>query len=550
MTKKIGWAIFLYALLTFIVSFILMMGFLYNNFTEIQINQLKNEMNLVATGIEQKGQPYLENIRLTDTRITRIGSDGTVLYDSIKNKNSLDNHSNRAEVLQAHKFGKGESIRYSTTLTERVIYVAQVLQDDSVIRLSVSQQTIFLFLIKMLPYIGSIFVIIVFLSVIVARKTAKKIIAPLNTLNLEKPLMNQVYSELNPLLKKLDLNQKELKIKENILKQKNEEFETIISKIREGMIILDRAGNIITYNPAAKSLFNLDETHIGKQLSLIKRQSNLNSLIDKTLKGKKGEEVLKFENKHYKVLGRPVLSDREISGAVILLFDVTEKVQLEILRREFTENVTHELRTPLQIMTGYSEVLKDNKVSEQEVQMFSNKIYKEAKRMIKLVEDILNLSQLEEITEISMEEIDLSQLAKTVLDSLRSKAKEKEIELILEGENVKYEGNLPLLHSIFYNLCNNAIKYNVEKGTVTVRLKKEKKEVVLEIADTGIGISEYDCQRIFERFYRVDKSRSKKMGGTGLGLSIVKHSVQLHKGSIHVNSKLGKGTIMRIVFPI
>ncbi|MBP7739790.1 MAG: PAS domain-containing protein [Leptotrichiaceae bacterium] len=550
MIRKIGWAIFLYALLSFIVSFILMMGFLYTHFTKIQISQLKNETDLIVTGVEQKGQSYLDNVVLTNTRITWIGVDGTVIYDSTKNNTSLDNHNNRTEVKQARQLGRGQSIRYSTTLTERLIYVARILKDNSVIRLSISQQTIFLFLIQMLPYIGIIFVLIVFLSIIIARKTSKKIISPLNKLDLENPLKNKVYNELNPLLVRLDRNQKDLKIQKKILKQKNEEFETIISKIKEGMIILDKEGKIVTYNPAAKSLFDLKEVYIGKKLVMIKRHPNLNELVTKTLQGKKIETILEFENKHYKFLGRPILEDKKTSGMVILSFDITEKIQLESFRREFTSNVTHELRTPLQIMIGYSEILKENKVSEQEVHLFSNKIYKEAKRMIKLVEDILSLSQLEELNEISMEKVNLFQLAKTVLDNLKEKAKDRKVELFVEGKNIIYEGNLLLLHSIFYNLCSNAIKYNIKNGKVIVRLKKYEKEVIFEIEDTGIGISKDDCKRIFERFYRVNKSRTKKISGTGLGLSIVKHAVQLHGGNINVNSELEKGTLISITFPI
>lgn len=316
------------------------------------------------------------------------------------------------------------------------------------------------------------------------------------------------------------------------------------------MIILDKKGNIVTYNPSAQTLFELDKTYIEKNLVLSKRKLNLNDFVTKTLQGKKEEIILEVQNKHYKVLGNPISADKEeITGMIILLFDITEKIQLETLRREFTANVTHELRTPLQIMVGYSEILKQSKLSEEEVQLFSNKIYKESKRMIKLVEDILTLSQLDELSNIDLECVDLYELAKMVLESLKEEANKRKIKIFLEGEKILYNGNIFLLNSIIYNLCSNAIKYNIENGIVKIILKNEKNKIVLKVQDNGIGISSEDCQHIFERFYRADKSRSKKEGGTGLGLSIVKHAIQLHKANIFVESKLGKGTTMTINFP-
>ena len=331
--------------------------------------------------------------------------------------------------------------------------------------------------------------------------------------------------------------------------QRKREFDTIISKIREGMVLLDKDGQIISMNPAAQTLLQTDESSIGKEILELVRNLKLHQLIEEGVKGRKGETIFSLDQTTYKVLARPVISEDQLTGMVLLFFDVTDQWQVEQMRREFTANVSHELKTPLHIISGYSEMLRNQLVSEDDIQVFAQKIYTESQRMIQLVEDIIHLSLLDETPQIAMEPLDLYQLAQESLESLSGKASQKQIALHLKGGPTQIQGNRALLSSVIYNLCDNAITYNQPKGDVYVTIRQQAKDVVLEVQDTGIGIPKDEGERIFERFYRVDKSRSKKVGGTGLGLSIVKHALKCHGATIQVDSQVCKGTRMTVTFP-
>lgn len=549
MTKRIFKSILAATIGVLLASLILIMGVLYRYFTQIQFDQLHTASSLAAQGISEEGKDYFQGLKTSNVRITWVDNLGNVLYDSKSDSAKMENHLKREEIKEALTEGYGESSRYSSTLTQRSFYVAQRLDNGTIVRLSVTQHSVFLLLLRMIQPIFLIVLLALILSILIARYTANRIVQPLNRLNLEQPLANDAYEELSPLLRRLDHHQREILHKETLLARRQKEFDTIISKIKEGMILLDDQGRILSINSAALSLLEADKFSKGQDILEITRNLPLVELVDRGLKGQKCEGLVIFDTSTYRALIRPILADGKVTGLVLLLFDVSEQLQAEQMRREFTANVSHELKTPLHLISGYAEVLANNLVSKDDSQAFSTKIYKESQRLMRLVEDIINLSQLDEASQLTVEEVDLYQIAKNVQDTLLPTAQEKSVHLHLSGETSKLKGNPVLLYSVIYNLCDNAIKYNRENGDVSIKVKPQtNKTILLEIEDTGIGIAKEEQDRIFERFYRVDKSRSKKVGGTGLGLSIVKHALQLHNASIQVQSSLGQGTKMTITF--
>ena len=549
MIKKIFRSTLLANFLVLLASLTLIMGALYRYFTQVQVEQLQTQTALAAKGISAEGVDYFDGLKTASTRITWVDNTGKVLYDTESDAQTMENHGDRQEIKDALETGYGESSRYSATLTQTSLYIAQRLDNGTVVRLSVTQHSIFLLLLGLLPTLLLIVLVVVGLSVLTAKYTAKRLVQPLNKLDLDAPLENPAYEEISPLLRRIDHQQKELSLQEQLLLQRKGEFDTIISKIREGMILLDKNGQIISMNPAAQSLLQTDESSIGKEILELVRNLQLHQLIEEGVAGRKGETIFNVDQTTYKVLARPVISEDQLTGMVLLFFDVTDQWQAEQMRREFTANVSHELKTPLHIISGYSEMLRNQLVSEDDVQVFAQKIYTESQRMVQLVEDIIHLSLLDESPQIAMEALDLYQLAQESLESLSGKASQKQIALHLKGEEAQIQGNRALLSSVIYNLCDNAITYNQPKGDVFVTIRQTDKNTILEVRDTGIGIPKDEGERIFERFYRVDKSRSKKVGGTGLGLSIVKHALKCHGATIQVDSQVGQGTRMIVTFP-
>ena len=549
MIKKIFRSTLLANFLVLLASLALIMGALYRYFTQVQMEQLQTQTALAAKGISAEGMDYFDGLKTASTRITWVDNTGVVLYDTDYDAQTMENHGDRQEIKDALETGYGESSRYSSTLTQTSLYIAQRLDNGTVVRLSVTQHSIFLLLLGLLPTLLLIVLVVVGLSVLTAKYTAKRLVQPLNQLDLDAPLENPAYEEISPLLRRIDHQQKELSLQEQLLLQRKGEFDTIISKIREGMVLLDNRGQIISMNPAAQILLQTDESSIGKEILELVRNLQLHQLIEEGVAGRKGETIFNVDQTTYKVLARPVISEDQLTGMVLLFFDVTDQWQAEQMRREFTANVSHELKTPLHIISGYSEMLRNQLVSEDDVQVFAQKIYTESQRMVQLVEDIIHLSLLDESPQIAMEALDLYQLAQESLESLSGKASQKQIALHLKGEEAQIQGNRALLSSVIYNLCDNAITYNQPKGDVFVTIRQTDKNTILEVRDTGIGIPKDEGERIFERFYRVDKSRSKKVGGTGLGLSIVKHALKCHGATIQVDSQVGQGTRMIVTFP-
>ncbi|HEN5815823.1 TPA: ATP-binding protein [Streptococcus agalactiae] len=547
MTKKIFRTTLSVSLGIVLVTILMIMGFLYNYFNHIQREQLRTQTALASQGISFEGKDYFENLKTSNVRITWVDNKGQVLYDTQSDAKHMKNHANRQEIKEAIKSGYGESTRWSATLTEKSIYAAQRLNNGTIVRLSVAQQTIFYLLLGMMSPLAIIILLAIILSVLIARYIAKKVSEPLNNIDLDHPLSNDSYEEITPLLRRLDSHQAKIQHQKLLLQKRQKEFDTIISKIKEGMILLDDQARIVSINAEALKLFQINDDWHGRFMMEVSRDLTLKDLIDQGLKGKKKEANIGIENNHYRVLVRPTTDNNRVTGLVVLLFDVTDQLQMEQLQREFTANVSHELKTPLHVISGYSELLANQMVPNEEVPQFAAKIHKESERLVKLVEDIINLSHLDEQEKLPQETVNLYDLTQKVLEGLQAKADKKHIQINFNGEEAILRGNPVLLNSLVYNLCDNAITYNHEKGQVNVTLKNSPDTITLEVSDTGLGIAEKDKKRIFERFYRVDKSRSKIVGGTGLGLSIVKSALDFHNGSIKVDSHLGQGTTMTVL---
>ena len=550
MTKRIFRSVCIVAVVVLFASLALVMGVLYDYFSGSQENQLKTQTDLAAQGIEHEGSSYFDGLDSEELRITWIDKKGKVLFDNKTDASSMENHLEREEVRQAVENGYGKSSRYSETLTEKSLYSAKKLSDGSIVRLSVSQYSVLTLFLGMLRPVLIIALLAVVLALLLAYRLSKNIVTPLNKLNLDSPLSNKVYEELSPLLKRMDAQQRQLKHQSEELKRKREEFETATENMSEGLIILNEKGVILNLNRAAAKMLGLSEDSVGKDIFSEKTSVNLKEPTQIALSGKNKEEVFALRDGNCQLLANPVSTDGKVTGAALLVLDVTEKERAEQMRREFTANVSHELKTPLQTISGYAELLANGMVADKDKTAFSEKIYAEAQRMIRLIEDIIKLSNLDEgAVELTRETVDLYVTAENTVRSLLPAAKKANVTLSLNGENAEIYGIPQLLTAVVYNLCDNAIKYNKDGGTVFVSVKNNAENIVLSVRDTGIGIPKEQQERIFERFYRVDKSHSKEVGGTGLGLSIVKHAAKLHDAKITLESEVGKGTEITVIFP-
>lgn len=550
MTKRIFRSVCIVAVVVLFASLALVMGVLYDYFSGSQEIQLKTQTDLAAQGIEHEGSSYFDGLDSEELRITWIDKNGKVLFDNKTDASSMENHLEREEVRQAVENGYGKSSRYSETLTEKSLYSAKKLSDGSVLRLSVSQYSVLTLFLGMLRPVLIIALLAVVLALLLAYRLSKNIVTPLNKLNLDSPLSNKVYEELSPLLKRMDAQQRQLKHQSEELKRKREEFETATENMSEGLIILNEKGVILSINRAAAKMLGLSEDSVGKDFFSEKTSVNLKEPTQKALSGQNTEEVFALNDGNCQLLANPVSTDGKVTGAALLVLDVTEKERAEQMRREFTANVSHELKTPLQTISGYAELLANGMVADKDKTAFSEKIYAEAQRMIRLIEDIIKLSNLDEgAVELTRETVDLYVTAENTVRSLLPAAKKANVTLSLNGENAEIYGIPQLLTAVVYNLCDNAIKYNKDGGTVFVNVKNNAENIVLSVRDTGIGIPKEQQERIFERFYRVDKSHSKEVGGTGLGLSIVKHAAKLHDAKITLESEVGKGTEITVIFP-
>lgn len=550
MTKRIFRSICFVAIAVFIASVFLFSFVLYDYFSDVRISQLKVQTELCAHAVAKEGLSYFDGLDTSGYRISWIASDGKVIYDSAKSPEEMENHLEREEIQNALKYGYGSSSRYSITLMERALYSAQRLPDGSVIRLSVSQNTLLTLFLGMSQPLAIILLAAILLSMLLASRLSKQIVKPLNSLNLDEPLSNDGYDELSPLLRRIDSQQRQIRNQAEKLAQKQREFEAVTENMSEGIILLNADGIVLGINSAALRLFNADKSCIGSHIFSIDRSSAVSELISESKKGCHCERMSEINGRCYQLALSPVISQEKPSGSVILAIDVTEKEKGEQLRREFTANVSHELKTPLHLISGSAELLMNGVVKEEDKQSFYQRIYGESKRMNRLVEDIIRLSHLDEgADDMKWEKTDLYNLAVQAVNSLSEEAERAGVKISLSGSEAVVFGIPQLLSSVVYNLCDNAIKYNRSGGSVDVRVENLGGRISLVVSDTGIGIPLEHQERIFERFYRVDKSRSKELGGTGLGLSIVKHAAMIHGAEINLISSPEKGTEITVEFP-
>lgn len=550
MTKRIFGSVCLAAIAVFLASVILIMGVLYGYFSDVQQRQLKMQLELAAQGVANEQAAYFDGLQIRDYRITWIDADGTVLFDSEAPSAEMENHLEREEIKEALASGYGESRRYSATLMERSLYAAQRLSDGTLLRLSIVQSSVLTLLLGMLQPLCVVFIVAVLLSIMLAVRLSKSIVRPLNEMDLDHPLSNAEYDELAPLLRRIDSQQRQLGSQKARLAQKQNELDTIIGSMREGMLLLNERGKIVSINPAAARLLGSGQNPVGADMLTVSRNLDLHDILSKALQGEHRVQTVSLETGHYQISASPILDEEKVAGAALCFFDVTEKENAEQMRREFTANVSHELKTPLHSISGYAELLQNGLVKNEDIVPFAEKIYAEAQRMVRLVEDIISLSHLDEgAADMQWAEVDLYALAESAIASLAAEAQTAAVSMKLCGEHITLYGIPQLLHSIVYDLCDNAVKYNKPGGEVTVSLAKTAGAVLLSVRDTGIGIPADEQERIFERFYRVDKSRSKEVGGTGLGLSIVKHAAIIHGAGINVESAVGEGTTITVSFP-
>ena len=526
------------------------MGILYSNFDGQMRKELSKEAAYLTYGVEQQGVDYLKNIKDKSARITYIDQDGTVLFDNEADVSEMKNHSDRTEFQKAEKYGAGESSRYSDTLSEKTIYYALRLKDGTVLRVSGTQDSVLALVENLIFPLCGLLCLMLILSGIMASAISKRIVKPINELDLESPEENRIYEELSPLLSKIHRQNREIQNQLELAKQQQEEFALITENMQEGLIVIDKYTMILSANSSAWNLFHMDRGCQGESVYCLDREEEFRHAIEQVLSGEHTELVLKLNGSDIQLIANPVIRDKKTEGAVVLLVNVTEKLERESLRREFSANVSHELKTPLTSISGFAEIMQSGLVKCEDIPQFAGRIYKEAQRLLQLVEDVIQISQLdEEKTSYTWKPVDVYQVCKNAFESLKEKAKRLNVHLYICGEYMKMEAVRTLLEEAVYNVCDNAIKYNRNEGSVSVFLTQTAQEIQIVVKDTGVGIPKEDQDRVFERFYRVDKSHSKEIGGTGLGLSIVKHAVGALKGSVILRSEEGNGTEICMKFP-
>ena len=550
MTKKIFKSILIVAGTVLLASIVIIMGCLYEYFSNIQKDKLADELDIAASAVELYGTDYLKNIDSERYRITWIQADGKVIYDTQAGADSMENHADRQEVKQALAEGEGSSSRYSDTLMEKTSYYARLLDDGSVLRVSTTYATAGLLVLGMLQPILVVLIAALVLSGILARRISKRIVEPMNSIDLDRPLENDTYEELSPLLNRINQQHKEIEMQMRYLKQRTDEFTQITESMKEGLILLDNKGNILSINEAAQNILETDSDCIGQSFLSIERSRNINNAIQSAFEEGHSEIYAQYGSREYQVDISRIESGGETVGAVLLAFDITEQQNAQRNRREFTANVSHELKTPLQGIIGSAELIENGMVKPEDMPRFTGHIRKEASRLVTLIEDIIRLSQLDEGRQMPSEQVDLFELAYEVKSVLEGACEAKHINMKLMGEHVSIDGVKRLLYEIIYNLCDNAVKYNNEGGIADIDISADEKNAYITVRDSGIGIPQDQQERVFERFYRVDKSHSKESGGTGLGLSIVKHAVLYHNGTVSMKSEPGNGTEIRVALPL
>lgn len=551
MTKKIFRSIFAVALTVFLCSVVVIMGALYGYYSSNQMKLLGSQVELASQGVELAGVDYLKSLTADDYRVTLIDSDGSVEFDSAADSAQMENHLERKEIKDALKNGEGQATRYSSTLMERQLYSAKRLSDGRVLRLSCSQYTWWTLFVGMLEPVVAVFFAAVGLSLFLAFRLSKRIVEPLNKMDFdgENP-PEGYYEELSPLVSRIESQKEELKYKEAELKRRKDEFNAATKKMTEGLVLLNEKGKILSINDSASKLLSISSYCVGKDILLLNNSFEMQELIGKAKEGRHCELIVPLDDADYEVTASPVMTDGKVTAIALLIVDITEREKAEQMRREFTANVSHELKTPLQTISGCAELMQNGLIKPEDVEKFGERIYSESKRMITLVEDIIGLSRLDDGTvDTNKEPVNVKETVSTVIDILKDSAQRKNVTVSLSGDDVTINTVKRLLSEVVYNLCDNAVKYNKDGGRVDITIKEQPDFVSVTVADTGIGIPGSAINRVFERFYRVDKSHSKEVGGTGLGLSIVKHAVKLLGGDVSLKSEENKGTSVTVTLP-
>lgn len=554
MKKRIFKSMSLLAILSIILTSLVLSVFFSGEMYDAMKQQLRSEATYLAEAIESGGISYLQRVSVSNnTRITLISENGTVLFDNnIENESAAENHNQREEVQEARESGSGEAVRDSATIGQKTFYYALLLDNGQILRVSHTMHSLWLNIFSSLPYVLLFAVLVLLVALLLVHREVQRIVVPINELDLEHPVDNIVYDELSPLLQRISRQNMQISNQMKELAERQQEFSTLTENMNEGLVIVNAHGYILSINRRALQIFGLKEDdYLQKHILVVNRNLELKQTIENGLKGQNQELLLDLEGRKYQIMSNPILIAGHARGLVLLLLDVTEKQQQEQMRREFTANVSHELRTPMTAISGYAEIMMQGLVQPQDMKPFAEKIYKEANRLISLIADIIQLSQLDEGgSQFQMQQVALDMVMEEVEQRLQPLAEKKDVTLTMLAEPVTVQGNRQVLQEILYNLCENAIKYNKPQGTVQMSLQQLDGKAVVTVADTGIGIPVEEQQRVFERFYRVDKSHSRIIGGTGLGLSIVKHGVQMHHGEISMESELWEGTRIVVRLPL
>ncbi len=549
MDKKIFISNFFTSLFILLISFTLTFVVLFSHSQNQLLDELSSEAEYISHAVENEGIEYINNFEGDDKRITLVAADGTVLIDTSADESVLDNHADRQEIKEAIINGSGNSTRFSDTMMKRTVYYAKRLSDGTVLRVSATQDSIFVLLLSLVYPLSIIIIIALVLSLVISHRVSKSIIKPINELDLDNPAGNESYEELTPLLRKISSQKRTIEKQMRAARQRQEEFRLITENMSEGLLVIDSHANVLSYNKSALQLLEIDNIEIGSSVLLFNRTKGFRELIEQVLFGTKTECEIAHDESVYSLIANPVYEGDAAIGAVIVIIDITESARREQLRREFTSNVSHELKTPLTSISGFAEMMKAGGMPDDTVVDFSNSIYDEAQRLITLVSDIIKISELDENPSLfEKQEIDLYALSQNILKSLKPLAEKQNISLNLIGDKACILGTQKIIDEMIYNLCDNAIKYNKPNGNVDIIINATKDKINLTVCDTGIGIPKSEQSRVFERFYRVDKSHSKQVGGTGLGLAIVKHAAAYTGAEISIESTENIGTSITVSF--
>ena len=525
-------------------------GILSHSFQHQLMNELKKEAVYISRGVEAAGTDYLEQLNNIDSRVTYVDESGKVLYDNEADVESMGNHGHRKEIREAELNGEGEDERMSSTLSEKTIYYAIRLDNGNVLRVSGTQDSALALVWQLVPSLLGVLFLILVLSAVFASRLSGRVVEPLNNLDLEHPEEINVYEEVEPLISKIYRQNRQIRLQLEAARRQQKEFSIITENMQEGLLVIDRYTMVLSGNSSVGKLLKVNEIRTGESVYLLNRSEEFRGVVEQVLEGNHEDKILRLDGSDIQVIANPVIRENKTEGAVILLVDVTEKVEREQLRREFSANVSHELKTPLTSISGFAEIMQDGFVKDEDVKVFAGRIYKEAQRLIRLVGDVIRISRLDEGgLPYQWEELDLYSMVHDIFSTLHEAAGKQEVHMYMEGGSTVLETVPTIMEEVLYNVCDNAIKYNHQSGEVFVRLKDEGDVVRVNVRDTGIGIPKEDQERIFERFYRVDKSHSKEIGGTGLGLSIVKHGVKTLNGRLWLNSEPGQGTEIIMEFP-